>query len=497
MLIKKLTLAALLATTVVIVNAQDVNYEDHILTFQQKPAYPQYAGYTTFDMAAVTTMDENEVNMNLPYQIKLGNLKQVPVSSDFHVLTVLSRLNGKFTSESSLTANIYITSYIYDRFGNKVSGIYIDKEDRVINFEKPLTKEERGNKDFVRQKVVEKLTESLMQEFINAFNGAKLQLPFELAGLSGVKKNPELADFSKTVKEVKNTTDAETLLQQMEPHLAYWEKASNYSNAADDTIEVRRAAYQNLSIYYVVKGETEKAGEYIEKYKAIDKVHKMLMGLLKIKHSENCEKILTQMYPPAAADIDEAAPVASLQELKDNFRYVTINGTVTVDAKKIGGTYEGRIQISKLENSSGGGILNLDAVSPLVLITTKNEKGEPKIITTDMSNITLLKDDKGVEYAIQKFGTAALGGAYYSLLKPSYQNPKITVYRTLVPAGISDYVIKKSGDEKGVKSSMFSSRKQLIEYLSDCTPLTEKLKNGTVSKTEKAEKIAEMYVNCN
>jgi hypothetical protein len=343
---------------------------------------------------------------------------------------------------------------------------------------------------------VEKVTENLLQDFINAYNGAKLELPFELASLSGVKKNPELADFSATVKEVKFTTDAATLLQQMEPHIAYWEKASMYNNASDDTIEVKRAAYQNLSIYYTVKGDVEKAESYIEKYKAIDKVHKMLMGLLKIKHSENCEKLITQMYPPQAEPVDDKAPIVTTKEIKDNYKYVTLNGTITITGKKEGGTYNGMVQISKLENAGGGGILSLDAQAAVIVITTKDDKGSTKIINTDLSNVTSFKDDKGASYSIQKFGTGAIGGAYYCLLKPSFENPKINVYRTVVPPGGGDYVVKKNGDDKGVKSSLIGSWKQLTEYLSDCTVVNEKMKNGTIPKNEKVEKIAEQYAAC-
>lgn len=474
--------------------AQEVNYNEHLLAFQQKPAYPQYANYTTFDMAAITTMDENEVNVNLPYQLKLGNLKQVPVSSDFHVVSCLRRLSGKFTSESSLIANIYLSAYIYDRHGNKISSYYINREDRVVNFDKPLSKDERGNKELVRQKIIEKVTESLLEEFINAFNGAKLNLSFELAGLSEVKKKPELADFSKTVKEVKFNTDVEKLKLGIEPHVAYWEKMSEYSGEGD-VVEVKRAAYHNLSIYNIITGNAEKATDYIEKYKAIDKVHKMLMGLVKIKHSENCEKLLSQIIQPVV-EIDETAPLMSLQQLKDDFKYYTINGTTVVDAKKIGGTYTGQILVSKLESSSGGGIMSLDAESATVIINTKDESGNPKTIRTDLSNITSLKDDKGIEYSIKKFGAAALGSAYYSLLKPSYTAEKVSVYRTVIPAGSDDYVIKKTGDEKGVKSSLLNGRKQLIEYFSDCAEVTGKLKDGSISKKENVEKIAEMYNAC-
>ncbi len=495
MLKKNLLLLTAFIAVCQFVSAQEVSYYDHALQFQQKPAYPQYAAYTTFDMAAITTLDESQVNMNLPYQIKLGSLKQAGTSSDFHVVSVLIRLVSKLTSPTSITANVYLQSFVYDRFGNKIVGIHTNREDVAIKLDKALSKDEQGNKDFVRQKVVEQVTEINLKEFVDALNGAKVDLTYELAGLSEVKKKPELADFSKTVKEIKYTSSFDELVQALTPNVAYWEKMSEYAGEGDIN-EVKRAAYQNLSVYHIMKGETEKATEYIEKYKAIDKVHKMMMGLLKVKHSENCEQLLAKMYPAAAAEIDEAAPLMSLQELKDNFKYVTMNGTVTVDQKKIGGTYEGLIQISKLGSSGGGGIASLDASSADVIITVKDAGGNAKTIKTDLSNITSLKDDKSIEYDIKKFGSVVGGGAYYSLLKPSYHTDKITVYRTLIPAGSDDYVIKKSGDEKGVKSSLLNARKQLIEYLSDCTSLTDKLKDGTIGKKEKVEKIAEMYSNC-
>jgi hypothetical protein len=123
-------------------SAQDVSYDEYTLNVQLQPAYPQYASYTTFDIAATTTMDETEVNMNLPYQIKVGNLKQVPTSSDFHVVSVLRRLGGKFTNDISLVANIYLETTIYDRYGNKVKSNYENREDLVVNFDKALSKEE-------------------------------------------------------------------------------------------------------------------------------------------------------------------------------------------------------------------------------------------------------------------------------------------------------------------------------------------------------------------
>lgn len=494
---QKLKLTATLLLFILSTIAQEVEYENFKLSFQQKPSYPQYANYSTFDMAAVTTLDETQVNMNLPYQIKFGNFQQVQVSNDFHVLSILKRLVVKINSETTLTANINLAVMLYDRYGNKIKGVYVDREDLVISLSKPMSKDERGSRDFVRQKVVERVTESLLEEFVNEFSGAKVELPFELATLSGVKKNPDLIDFDKTIKGVKTPTDSLTLLKQLEPHVAYWLKASNYNNTAYDTVEVKRAAYQNLIIYYIVKGDLEIAKELIEKYKGIDKVHKMLMGLVKVKHSENCEKLIAQMYPPQPQPIDESAPVVALRDLKDNYKYVNLNGTITIEGKRDGGTYVGQVQISKIENTGQGGIVALNAEAASVKIFVKNEKGENRIINTDLANVTAFKDDNGKMYMIRKFGSAALGGSYYSILQPSYQSAKITVYRAIIPAGSNDYVIVKAGDTEGIKTSIFNSWKQLTEYLSDCKLLIEKINNGQISKSEKIEKVAELYSNCN
>jgi hypothetical protein len=475
--------------------AQSINYDDLIVTQQKKPAYPQYASYTTFDMAAVTTLDESEVNMNLPYQIKLADFKQVPVSNDFHIVSCLQRSSGQFTSDKSITLNILMRSNIYDRYGNIITTMYIDEPARVINFETALSKDERNNKDFTRQKIVEKVTEILMTNFLKRLKGEIVEIPYELASLGSVKKLPALADFSKTIKDVKNRMDIESLKIMLEPNVAYWEKMTQYAGEGD-TIEVRRAAYQNLAIYNIVAGNSEAANSIIENYKSIDKVHKTMFGMVKTFHSENCAKMLEKINTEASTTVDENAPAMTLQQLKDGFKYVTLNGTVIVDAKKIGGTYKGQFQIDKMPTTGGGGMLDLDAQAANVIITTKDEAGVAKVIKTDLSKITSFVDDKGMEFVITKYGSAALGGAYYCILKPTFTSPKVTVFRAIMPE-TGDYVVKKKGDATGVKSSLLNAKKQLIEYFSDCESLSVKIKEDTGTKTQSPEKLAEIYSNCN
>jgi hypothetical protein len=305
---KKLIFFIVFISMTVLVNAQNISYDDHSLTFKKKPTLPLYAGYTTFDMAAITTLDESEVNMNLPYQIKLGDYKQVPVF----------RSSGKFTADNSITLNVYIISTIYDRYGNKISSVYIDEPARVVNFERALTKDERNNKDFTRQKIVEKLTEVCMVNFLNQLKGETVDIPFELCGLGSVKKLPALADFSKTVKDVKTNIDIETLKTVLEPSVPYWQKMAEYAGEGD-TNEVRRAAFQNLAIYNIVAGKIDDANMVIEKYNAIDKVDKRMFGMVKIMHSDNCSKMMAKVNMPEVK-IEETTALQDLNQLKSSYR---------------------------------------------------------------------------------------------------------------------------------------------------------------------------------
>ena len=135
MLSKKIALLSLICLLSCSVFSQETGYSDHTLTYTKKPAYPQYAGYTTFDFGAITTMDG--VNVTLPYQLKLEGLSQVPASNDFHFLSLISRLGIKFTADNAAVVNTYITTYGYDRYGTRVMAIYTQNPTWLLNLTAP------------------------------------------------------------------------------------------------------------------------------------------------------------------------------------------------------------------------------------------------------------------------------------------------------------------------------------------------------------------------
>lgn len=143
-----------------------------------------------------------------------------------------------------------------------------------------------------------------------------------------------------------------------------------------------------------------------------------------------------------------------------------------------------------------GNVVSPDPGNIQVVIVTTDAGGQPKTINTTVSKIEELKDDNGTSYTSRKFGTSVLGdGSYYTFMQRSFTSPKVTVSRAIIPA-IGDYVVKKAGDDKGVKSSAFNARRNLEEYLSDCASLAAKFKDGSIDKKVPVEKIAEEYSKC-
>lgn len=502
---KKLSLALPLVLALVFTaNAQETDYSSVGFDYQLSPSLPQYADYKSFDIAVLTTKAEADkpgTGFSLPYKFKIGSLQQVDSTGDFHIVSLVQKYGAKMNSPSTAVVSIALSSNIYNKFGNLVKTADINNDQFPVDFGRVLTKQDMDNQDVLRRLIMEKILEANLRVLADGLFGAKLKPSAKIASLDGVKKKPELQEFDVQVKALKTAVEKEGLpgfKKTAEPFMAYWEKMSTYSGEGD-VEEVKRAALHNLALYNIAAGNTDKAQEYIEQYKPIDKQVKEMFGLIKYKNSEELEKLIATLYPvlPDAGPAVTGEKVVTMAEVVDAYKYLTVNGTATISGKKIAGTYTGVIKVNKLPSNSFGNIASLDPENIVVTIHTKDESGQPKTITTTISKVEELKDNNGSSFISQKFGTSMLGsGSYYVFMQSTFTSPKVTVYRTVVPAGGTDYVVKKAGDDKGVKSSMLNARKNLEEYLNDCSSLAEKMKNGTIDKKVPVEKIAEEYNSC-
>jgi hypothetical protein len=500
-MLKKFIILSFFISALGNVNAQETDYTDASFSYQQLPTLPQYSSYKSFDLTVVSTKENQDApgtGFNMPFQVKVGNLSQVADGGEFHVVSLLQRYGGKMVSQSAADITVILSSNIYDKYGNLVKKGSVNNEHFAVNFGRSLTKEEMSNADFIRKFCMEKIIEASLQSLADGINGAALRPVARIASLDEVKKKPELQEFDAQVKVLKPALEKEGLpgfKKAAEAYLAYWENMRNYSGEGDQE-EVKRAALHNLALYNIAAGNNEKAKELIEAYKPIDKQIKEMFGLVKYRNSEELEKLMATLTPPPT----EAAAVTgekelTKQQIADNFQYLIIDGTAKISGRKIEGTYDGIIKVYKIPVNSFGGIMSLDPENIVVKIETKDANGQPKVINTYVSNVEELKDKSGVSYTTQKFGTKILGDQSFNFMKSTFTSPKVTVYRSIIPE-TGDYVVKKAGDEKGVKSSLLNARKNLEEYFNDCPSIVEKFKNGAIDKKATAEVIATEYSKC-
>lgn len=486
-------------------HAQETDYKRIYFSHQLPPTMPQYAGYKTFDVTVLTTKEETEApgtGFNVAYKVKAGELAQVESGGDFHVVTLLQRFGGKLTTPSTATVNVALTTTVYNKYGAVVATGSIVNEAYAINFGRELTKDERGNGDVTRRLIMENVIEASLQSLKDGLYGSKLEPVVRLALLEDVKKNSPLKQFEEQVKAIKPAFEKEGLAgykTAAQPYIAFWEQHSTFSEGEKEKAdEVKRAALHNLALYYIATGDAAKAQTYLDQYKPIDKQIKEMMGLIKYRNSEELEKFMASINPSSAAVQTVAeGKVMSKEEVVDAHRFMIINGTVKLNGKKNAGTYEGVIKINKIPTGGFGNIAKLDPENIAVTVVTKDGAGQPLTVNGNVSQIEELKDKNGSSFITQKFGTAMLGdGAYYAFMQSSFTSPKVTVYRAVLPAGSGDYVVRKAGDDKGVKSSLLGARKDLEEYLGDCSTLAGKMKSGEIDKKTPVEKIAEAYSAC-
>ena len=445
------------------------------------------------------------------YKVSFADLQQVDSTTigDLHIIALLQLFQRKGALSSSggiMTTNVAIYTSVRNGEGIELYNKQLTDENFSTSYGAALTNAQ------LNQLVVETAVAKCLDGFQKALTGYTITLNSKLADLEGVKKMPELKPFGDQVKELSATLSKngiEAFCTGAEKYLSFWQQQAD-NHLEKNGEEVKRAAYQNLALYYILKGNTEKAREIIEAYKPVDKVVKEMMGLLKYKNSDDLETLIAKMDPEKKTlALSPPDKRITLSEAVMRFIYLKIEGTVNIDDRKNTGTYTGTLYIKKPEPASGkqgGGIVDLGAADFDMLIMYK-DNGVDKDIKTKLSKIKSLKDNSSGNYTVIKAGTnmlgdmssVSIGSDTYILMKETYASAKVSLYRIMLPqpdGSENSMLIRKAGDPKGVRTKLLNFRKNLSEYLADCTATTDMIKqskniNGDINR------ILETYSSCN
>lgn len=492
---------ACVCTALSFVNAQEVEYTAVEFSYQKPAVFPELQKYKTFDVTFKSDIESLEKQAKEIPALKpeFGKLEYVENSEDLHVIATLYSLRQKKNATGSDVFDIDLDVVVSNRYGTR---LHEERYNYVENAYRPTADNEKYGSPF--SCVLQSLS-WVLSKYTEKVYGGNTPLSTALAALDDVKKKSDLYQSKEQVKVLSKALQsqgASGFVAAAAQYVPLWEQWTQFSEGKKAN-EVKRAAYHNLIVYHLLGGNKDKATPLIEAYKKVDKEIKLLFGLERYKQSDNCVKLMNYLEAKPEKIDENAAGTAVLTKvaIADKIWYHLVDGAVTIKDKRVGGTYTGLIKIRKvpLANKSGG-MVDLDAADVDMWIVTEKE-GKPQTIQTVISKVESLTDKGGKKYIIQKFSNAiafasAGNAGNYAFLEASYESPKVIVYRCLIPVGLKEYVVRKTGDEKGIRSGGLTDTKNLTNYFSDCAPFAAKLKSGEIDKKAAPEKLAEIYTDC-
>jgi len=444
------------------------------------------------------------------YLFPFAKLKQVDNNGDLHIFVLLQRFyskgatvsrdNDKKVNGLNFKTALAFRTIISDRYGKQIFSRLLNQPERITYFKDNWSSSDiKLNQGLIVNTIIMEAVQSCTDEYEKKMTGGEASISINMAYLKSIKKYPEFKAMKTQAGQLEKELgkSVKAYIDIATQYVPDWEKWTKF-NSSDDSNEVKRAAYQNLVNYYILNGNSEKATKYLQVYKPIDEVTKEMLGLVKYKSSEESEKLIALLAPQQEMinSADDGSLAVSKETNADLFSFYTLKGTVTIKDGKHSGEYTGTIKIKYPEpNLEAGSIVSLDATDASLIITYADASAQNKILNSDISKITAMKDSFGKTYQTVKFGSVFLGGSQYSLMKELFSSSKITTMKVIVPFG-DDYLVKKNGDEKGVKSSLFNAKKSLLDYLKDCPAAVQMINSAKVYSKISMEQLGAVYTSC-
>lgn len=491
-------------------NAQEVRYVSVETQLEALPAQIlDERSFKTFDVKIISKDVLIELNandkkslVNTDYTISLRNMQQVDginSNGDLHVIVALEMFNlltNVKPDGGAMKSFVSLTTYFFSSDGNhELYKEVFKNESFETNYNAGATKED----------ISKQALESAIQQCVNNFfQPRKLNTTVTIADLKGSKNIPELKILSTHEWELQRALDDKKIskvLQLGEEYLPIWQNLGN-TYAGQNVEDVKRAVYQNMAVYYILKGDTNNAKKIIAVYKPIDKEKSAAMTFAKMRFSDELEKLMLNLY--SSKVLLASADKVSSTDVAEMMVYHKTDATVTIDDKKEGGTYNGVVYIKY--PMQYGKIETIGTTDCDVVIKIKDSN---KVINTKLSKIVSMQDATGKQYSVNKVGANFVGdrnklsfgmvNTQYILMKETFASERISLFRTVVPkmpTAETSFLIKKAGDAKGVRTTYLNMKKNLIDYLSNCSAAVDMI-NTSTNLGNDIEQIVKTYSTCN
>lgn len=475
---------------------QNVPFYD--IKTQVAPQNPKLKEFKTFDVRLVkssgfeTNIEANEIEFSkLLNGVSIKSMKQVESGGDLHIVVLLQ----KYVPTSN-GAYVYFYFTLYDKFMNKIGAYQSNWENRPIPNTKKVNPKE-GIKGSFRVNVETALEDVFQYIYAISTEVTEKNLQVSLAQFEKVKKYPDLQDFNTIVDETEKILRKEGanawLKEITKDDLEYWGEFVDEKEDTDNN-DIKRVALHNLTVYYTLKNDEQKAREYLKKYEDID--IEIKDGALGEKYmpSKNVAKLLYTVFPKESPK-KTLTQELSTDEIWERHQYISLKGTVEpIEGSKIlKENFKGIIRIMKPEpyfqdptvtNTSGA--RTIGGTDKGAMVKLINEKGVVmNVMSSDIAKIS--SDDSKEEYVVRKF--KILTFTYFILMERTFNGNKIMLYQELFaeanPQNVSseqrtDYTpetyfwMRFKDDEEGVQTTVINLKKKVFEYLSDCPKLKDK-----------------------
>jgi hypothetical protein len=443
---------------------------------------------------------------------------QVESEGDFHVIVLLQ----KMLPNSVGTWQLAFHATVYDKYGNFAFSYNYDQSNLKLPANKP--------KSVVTTTLINNVVGTGVEEFLQKFNtsitGLQLIVPVSFAQFEKVKKFPDLADFNaineETLPVLREKGEKEWLKEIKKEDVDYWVQFIN-ENEDTENDDIKRAALHNLVMYYGIKKDLPKATEYLEMYEKVDVATKNgPFGALDYKESELVRNWLGLTLPKSFT-LASNAIVYKTDDILDNHRYYTINGVAIADekSKNVLGEYPGTLKVVKTEPyyayAQSSGVQNIKPASNInsIIVPLRDTKGTETLLINDFVQI---KAKDGSEFVIRKFKRFMNIGSDYYLMKKEINDKKIACFKEVkldypyrkigvleqpkngekVMLGTKNersFWICKPDDSQGVQSSEVNQKKNVLEYLSDCTEIKREFDEVKAVDFD-IDKVLKFYISC-